>query len=106
MCAKDLRSLSQSFHLAAFLPAPAVVMSTGRLCHITPRLSGTEPSFLRLMVLTRAPNGPVICFAGMRDVRAMWFSSGGVVAGAHQDTGPPAAVTHPAACSMSRGRRR
>ena len=76
MCAKDLRSLSQAFHFAALLPAPDVVMSTGRLCHITPRLSGTEPSFLRLIVLTRAPIGPVMGFAGMRDARAMWFSSG------------------------------
>lgn len=55
MWAYDFRSLSHSFHLAAFRPRPRLNVSTGRLCHITPRGSGTTPNIFLLNLFSTAP---------------------------------------------------
>jgi hypothetical protein len=42
------------------------LISTGRLCHMTPAGSGTSPIIFRAMRLKRYPNGPLISAFGTR----------------------------------------
>jgi hypothetical protein len=55
----------------AFRPRPRLAFSTGLLCHITPRDSGTSPNILLLNLLSTAPYGPVISAGGTRVLPVM-----------------------------------
>src|SRR5687767_8034878 len=90
MWANDRRLASSWSHLWTLRPKPIVVPSTRRLCHITPRASGTWPSSFRLNRLMRYPYGPVLSAGGIRGV--LDIGPPGVDV-RHEDTGRPPSVT-------------
>src|SRR5438445_11244402 len=71
MWANDFRLGSSWFHFWTLRPNPMELVSTARLCHITPRASGTSPSIFRLNRFKRTPYGPVISALEIRVVLAM-----------------------------------
>src|SRR5947208_4945838 len=71
MWANDFRLGSSWFHFWTLRPNPMELVSTARLCHITPSASGTSPSIFRLNRFKRYPYGPVISALGIRVVLAM-----------------------------------
>src|SRR3954471_14757934 len=91
MCANDFSVWSHWSHFCSLRPKPIDAFMTGTLCHITPSDSGTRPNILLLNVLTSAPYGPVISFAGIR----MDMTPPGVRA---CDQHPDTARAHPVTC--------
>ena len=72
MWAKDFRLGSTWFHFWALPPNANMLLSTGRLCHITSAGSGTSPIILRLNRFTMNPNIPLISALGIRVVLDMF----------------------------------
>lgn len=58
MWANDFWLGSRWFHFWTLRPNPMELVSTARLCHITPRASGTSPSIFRLTRFKRGHGRP------------------------------------------------